>query len=463
MAILRAARQRINLTSVVLVLGSAAALLLAVKLGSDYFPRNLQMALIAAAVVAAYPISLVGHRMRSLAIGIILGGALIGVLTLGRNALDSLQAPRVWDFLAFYVDGNVGARGLNFYQAENYRQVFGELAIPIEVSPSFVPEIVDVGFKYPPMTMFLFCWLGLLSFSQAHVIWLALVCATYGLAVWAVARHLLVDGSLTIRLLTSIAIIGLLPASASNLGYEQTNALLLAIGVLCLATESRLRTGLYAALAISVKPIMVFAAGYYFLRARWIALALFIGGLLALLAAASAVFGLETVLDYVRANPIGRVPPWLHTEWVNQSLLSTLLRQADAEVPVSQAIWYPPFLLVGGAVGALSTWLAWRLARNGDKLAFSLLLSAALLLYPGVLKPYGMLMLIPLVQVGMRLWHTKLGIVSFALLIAVVYLVDTGMAFAAHAIVWSATCLWAACSEKLEPYSKGDPNPGSAG
>ena len=138
-----------------------------------------------------------------------------------------------------------------------------------------------------------------------------------------------------------------------------------------------------------------------YLSGRWIALALFIGGLPRCVPQSVLSFGLETVLDYVRAKSRvrGGSTPWLHTEWVNQSLLSTLLRQADAEVPVSQAIWYPPFLLVGGAVGALSTWLAWRLARNGDKLTLSLLLSAALLLYPGVLKPYGMLMLIPLVQV----------------------------------------------------------------
>lgn len=283
------------------------------------------------------------------------------------------------------------------------------------------------------------------------------MCVSYGFATWTLARHLLADGSLTVRLLTSNAVIGLLPASTNNLGYGQTNALLLGIGVLCLAASSWRRAGLYAALAISVKPIMVVVAAYCFLRARWIALAYFVAGVLALLAAASAVFGLDTVLDYVRANPVGKVPPWLYTEWVNQSLLSTLLRQAEVEVPVSQAIFYPPFLLVGGAIGALSIWLAWRLARRGDELAFGLLLSAALLLYPGVLKPYGMLMLIPLFQLGMRLWRTRLGIGCFALLMAAVYLVETGMAFAAHAIVWAATCLWATCSAKLEPCFPGPP------
>ncbi len=157
MATLRAARPWTNLTSVALVLGVAAALLAAVKLGGEYLPRNLRVSLVVAAVVAAYPVSLIARRMRLVAAGVMLGGAAMGAFALGQDTLESFQTPRIWDFLAFYVDGNVGARGLNFYQAENYRQVFAGLAIPIEVTPGFVAEIVDVGFKYPPMTMFLFC------------------------------------------------------------------------------------------------------------------------------------------------------------------------------------------------------------------------------------------------------------------------------------------------------------------
>ncbi len=452
MAILRTSFQRIDGLSLVLVIGTAAVFASLSNLIGHGISRPVLFTLFAAATVVAYRIALDRDRKRFVAIGVLLGCALVGVDMLGQIVLVNYHAPATWDFFAFYMDGSVGARGLNFYQPDSYRQVFPELVVPITIRSDFVPEIVEVGFMYPPITMFLLFWMGFLPLGQAHVLWLASVCTAFGFATWALARHLLVDGSLPIRLLAATALITMLPASINTLQLEQTCALLLAVSVLCLAANTDKRAGLLAALAFTIKPILVLAAGYHFLRARWVALGYFLGALVALIAAAMIVFGPVTVLDYVRANPVPNAPPWMFTEWHNQSLLATLVRLNPSVVPSHQAIWYPQFLLIGAVVAAISTWLAWRLAQSGDKLAFGLLIGAALMLYPGTQKPYGMLMLIPLVQLGMRTWHTLPGAACFAAFTAFVYFVDDRMLFAANAAVWSATCVWAVCGEKLEPY-----------
>ncbi len=414
--------------------------------------RPALFALFAAAAVVAYRMALDKHRIRIAAIGVLLGCAAVGVYWLVMTATANYHVPGTWDFFAFYVDGNVGARGLNFYDPDSYRQVFPELVAPTNLKPDFVPEVVEIGFMYPPITMFLLFWMGYFPFGQAHVLWLGSVCAAFVFAAWAFARHLLVDGSMPLRLLAAFAFIALLPASINTMRLEQTSALLLAVSILCLAAGSDRRAGLFAALAFLIKPILVLAAGYHFLRARWVALGYFLGGLVALFAAAVAVFGLDTVLDYVRTNPVPNAPAWMFTESHNQSLLATLVRLSPTVVPSHQAIWYPPFLLLGTVVAAISAWLAWRLARNNDELAFGLLIGAALLLYPGVQRPYGMLMLIPVAQLGMRLWHTLPGTACFAAFVTFVYFIDERSLFTANAAVWLATCAWAVFAEKLESY-----------
>jgi hypothetical protein len=438
---------------VAITLGVGAAVAVAWKIGfGSLLPRSLGLGLFAALAIVAYRHAVHGFAMRRIAVGLLLGCAMIGAFILGRAAVESLMAPRMWDFLAFYVDGSVGARGLNFYQSASYAEVYSEMQIPIAVTDDFVREIVDVGFKYPPMTMFLFSWMGKFPFGQAHVLWLGFVCATFLFAIWAVARGLLEDGPLAIRLLVTLALVGLLPASVSNLYFEQTNALVLGVGVLALSAASERKAGLVSAMAIAIKPIMALTLAYLFLRSRWRSIAISALALAGMLTAAALAFGPITVLDYVRANPVGNVPPWIFTEWVNQSLLATLLRGAESAVAVDEALMYPPFLLTGGAVGLTSLWLAWRLARRGDPLAFGLLVATSLLLYPGVLKPYGMLMLIPLVILFRRIWHLHSGVLLAATFIAVVYFVDTYMSFAAHALVWSATSLWAVCGDELEAW-----------
>lgn len=444
--------RRTSLKTLTTVGGAAAALLILAKLARVVIPGEFVFPLLAAAAVVTYRMALDQRRRRLVAVGILLGCALLGVHRLGTIALANYHAPRTWDFTAFYLDGSVGARGLNFYQIENYRQVFDQLELPITVTPYFVPEIVEVGFRYPPVTMFLFCWMGLLPFGQAHLLWLAGLCASFGFAAWAIARHLLVDGSLAVRILAAGTLVTMLSASTSNMSLEQTNALLLAVSVLCLAAESGWRAGVYAALAISIKPILVLAPAYQFLRARWATLGFFAAALIALFCATAAVFGPDTVLDYVRVNPVGNVPQAVYAQTINQSLLGTLLRLQGVEALATHVVWHPPFLLIGGAVAAISTWLAWRLARKGDNLAFGLLVGAALLLYPGTQKPYGMLMLVPLAQLGVRLWNTAPGAAVFSAFILIVYYANYHVPFAAHAAVWAACCFWAVCAGKLEPY-----------
>lgn len=69
------------------------------------------------------------------------------------------------------MDGSVAIRGLNVYDPANYELVFNQLRIPFEPSPGFGEGILNVGFMYPPPTLLVFAWLGLLPFGAAQLLW----------------------------------------------------------------------------------------------------------------------------------------------------------------------------------------------------------------------------------------------------------------------------------------------------
>src|SRR6266498_5175483 len=85
-------------------------------------------------------------------------------------ALTYLNIPQ-WDFLCLYLFGKVGISGSNFYDPAVFAQFFHELQLRDITNDVYVREIVNVGFWYPPSSMFIFLPLGLFTVKTGYIIW----------------------------------------------------------------------------------------------------------------------------------------------------------------------------------------------------------------------------------------------------------------------------------------------------
>ena len=104
----------------------------------------------------------------------------VGILTflialfLYDSAITYLEIPK-WDFISFYLFSKVGLSKLNFYDPYIFMRFFKNLNLQPKVDNGFVPEIVNVGFWYPPPSMFIFLPLGIFNLKTSYIIWQSLI------------------------------------------------------------------------------------------------------------------------------------------------------------------------------------------------------------------------------------------------------------------------------------------------
>jgi hypothetical protein len=435
-------RPRLIRAAVLLLAG--AAVVVAAKLLGMTGGFAFQTALVAGLAVAA--LELTGRRdlWRAAAYGILIACAALALKWMVPFFLDNWRTPHTWDFLAFYVDGSIGASGRNFYDPRSYQEIFPQLQTPVVPDVGFVEEVVDVGFKYPPVTMLLLAPLGHLDFHSAHLLWLTFVALTTIAATLAFSLLLPRETHLAARLLCAVAVVFALPATLSNAFFEQTNALLLALAAAACIAGPAGRAGAWSALAMCVKPVMAVMGLHLLCRRYWRAVVIAAACLLVAGLVTLAVFGPATTFDYLRANPIAHVPAWLYTDWINQSLLATLLRLFDPEGHARGAeLLYPPFLIGAAVVGATSVYAAVRVTPKDADLSLGILLCAGLLLYPGTLMPYSTLLLVPVASFYVRRATVWRGHALLPIGIGLTYLLLAHVAFAANALVWGVAIVWA--------------------
>lgn len=379
------------------------------------------LALMAAAAAYAYSLLGVGRISRERAVGLIGGAAAVGLGRILVAAVRPLLNPSTWgtwDFLAFYLDGSVAIRGLNVYDPANFELVLNRLSIPFEPTPGFRVEILNLGFPYPPPTLLVFAWLGLLPFGAAQVLWYLLVLASGVLVIFLVVPHITTDVPRLERTLFAAALVMLSPAAIGNVRYGQTHWFGLAATLAAMHAGPGLVSGVYAAVALLIKPFLLCVPAYLFLQRHWRSLAASIVTYAVFALLVVILCGFETTAAYFSVNLADRMPVWLFSQGINQSLLGTLLRLAQSFAPLETSpIAYPPFLVSALVVLMSTALLAVRLARTRDPLLLSLLLTCAILVYPGTLSLYSVFLIVPTVQLLER--HPKImrspGLLAFTI------------------------------------------------
>ena len=176
------------------------------------------------------------------------------------------------------------------------------------------------------------------------------------------------------------------------------------------------------------------------LRRRWLGFATALGMLAALTLAAAVAFGPATTAAYLESNPASRLPAYVYSQGVNQSLWATLLRLRGLAGNPLAGPARGDMILAGSIVLALTAWAALRRALD-ERLLFALVLVTGLILYPASLEHYSVVLLLPVLVAWARPEVVPGGRVALGTAVVITYAL-IGMGFAG--VFWTYGVLWAA-------------------
>jgi hypothetical protein len=302
----------------------------------------------------------------------------------------------MWDLPAFYLYGKVAAGGYNFYQPENFHTVFNSLQSIYSNFADldyFIDEVVNVGFPYPPPTMLYFMPLGFLSFNTALILWTVFISLFLFGSIYLVYTLFLKESKLNGLMLVAILFFLFSPVR-STLFYTQTNFILLFLLLLMKKYAETKYAGILLALAIFTKPYMIIFAFTFIIYKNWNAIIYFILSSIAIAGLAATFFGISAFTNYLFNNSVHRLPQCVFSEEINQSLHEVLIRAGliSADNPLTYT-----YIAIGILLLTL-TYLLFLLKRKLYDCIWAILLLIGLILYPGTLSYYGVLLLFIIFQ-----------------------------------------------------------------
>jgi len=371
-----------------------------------------------------------------------LGLAVVSIVAasfhIGNVITNNIRHPYEWDFLTFWLDGNVAVNGLNLYNPSSYEMI----ELPIVPSDGFTREILEVGFRYPPPTMFLFAPLGLFDISTALTYWYSfhiVILVFSAILIWRV----FFPKSGVSGFFVSSALLALMYPTMQTFVFAQTNFLVLLCFLLFWWTNKKFEGGVFLAVGILTKPILLILCIYIFIRRLWKPLfgLILIGCISSLFS--MVVFGFDSFLDYFSDPPSGRMPQHVFSEGINQSLLATILKVRMRAPAFATALFSKyTFISISLLLTSITAFLTIKLDGRDRDLTLALTLGLALLVYPGTLAHYGVLLIVPLLWLWRERRHLEVGestVVGFITCLYVIMALEHGpRVFLAVALAWSA-------------------------
>ncbi len=293
-----------------------------------------------------------------------------------------------WDFSVFYLNGKVAAAGLNFYEPQNFYNIYKTLGYPASFYKELAPEVLNVAFVYPPPTMLYFVPLSFLSYNAALVSWTIFnLCFAFG-CIYLIYDQFLKSEKLN-GLILAASLFFLFSPVRATVFYSQTIFILLFYLLLIKKYSDKKIAGVFLTLAMFTKPFMIIMGLFFLLKKKWGAVAYCIISATAICAVTILLFGRETFLSYIYNNPTHCVPEQIYLELAFQSLYSILLRSkviafnnASVYIYITIAI----LILTG-------MYLFFLLKKKRYDFVLPTLLLIALLLYPATQGFYSVLLL----------------------------------------------------------------------
>lgn len=296
---------------------------------------------------------------------------------------------QVWDFTSFYLWGKVAVQGYNFYLPENSQAVFKILNFQTsEDFSEFINAIVNVGFLYPPPTIFYFLPLGLLTYNHAMVAWMIFILVFLLGCIYLVYNQHFKNEQLNGLVLVIILFL-IFPSVNETIRFLQTNFIVFFYLLWMRKYADSKYSGIILALAFFTKPYMLIFGIYFLLTKNWKSILYFCATSMVVSFITIAFFGFKTFTSYFTDNPAKRIPSWQFSEQINQSLHAVLLRANVISIDKSFL-----FILIIILILSFVLVLLFKLLhKKQTDLLWFLLLLTGLLIYPGTLRYYGVSLL----------------------------------------------------------------------
>jgi len=373
---------------------------------------------------------------RSLGVGIIITAIYINLQLIFQIVKGNILHPSEWDFLCFFMDGHVAANGLNFYDPQNYAGVLSSISLPFIPSKDFITETINVGFQYFPPNIFNFLFLGYFDFETAHILWIILNAICLALSVFFV-WHLFLKDDNVIGFIFTIGLFLLLPGTHSAISFEHNTFIFMLPLLLAWKYREKPSSGIWLALGFCLKPLLAFLFIYPILRKKWKVLLYSIVSLIIISLVTIAVFGTNTFLSFFTENPVAKnLPDFLYSEWVNQSLLATILRLTSFDFSTGSPLLHPLFLLTAGIISISTFYLSFKLNNKDSDLALAIIVITALLLYPGSINSYSPV-IIPLIGLFINYTNSeKIDSWLAFIVISFIYSIMFFNPFISHFVLW---------------------------
>jgi hypothetical protein len=300
-----------------------------------------------------------------------------------------LNHPAVFDFSAFYLYGKAAVLGYDVYNPEHLGKIFSGLSdLPPLDYREFTEEIVQTGAMYSPPSMLLYAPFGAMTYPVAEKAWMVFTWLFIPLCIHQIIRIWFPGQGPKAWILVATLVL-LLGASRQTVQFLQTNFITLYLLLLMKRYEHRPIAGVFLALGFLVKPYMAFFGLVFLFRKQWKTLLAAAGTGMAYCLLTLVLWGKGPFLSYLFDNPSKRLPAWVFREPINQSLHAVLLRMNLVSVINS-----PAYTLIAGLLLGLTLYLLYRLGRrNMNSWHWIFVLLTALLVYPGTLSYYGVMLL----------------------------------------------------------------------
>jgi len=120
--------------------------------------------------VSYYAYHNLNTHWRKISKGILIGLSIFMLLTLTIESLKAATSNNEFDFMCFYMQGQLGLHHLNFYDPHSFKILLQSNNFNYTFSPGFKSQIIDVGLLSPPITMLFYAPLSSIDYHTSRLI-----------------------------------------------------------------------------------------------------------------------------------------------------------------------------------------------------------------------------------------------------------------------------------------------------
>lgn len=289
--------------------------------------------------------------------GILWGLSTILFVVLIFLTMKAAISENQWDFLCFYMQGQLGVHKLDFYDSNSFNILLQKINFQPIYNGGFKREILDVGLLSPPITMLFFAPLAYLEIHNARLV-LSILGFIFIIANAILANIAFIKNNRSIySFLFIFIIIMVLPGTFMTVNFNQTNFFLLFLLVLTIYTLDKPVSGIYLALSLIIKPITGILILFYIVNKKWTPFIYFCLTGILLVFITGFLWGFHNITGFLQSPPTQRLPNILFEQDVNQSLIAVLNRNSHIlglSQNIVNTIFYLSTIILLGITGVVS-------------------------------------------------------------------------------------------------------------